>query len=154
VTSLGVAPSGASSPRAPRAAPAAVTAKTERLIRSCANRKRARLGIPALRPDRGLARAARAHARAMLQKGFFDHTDPQGRGPADRVARVSTRNWVAVAENIAAGFPNASSTCARWNKAHLDNILRRSYTHIGAGYAQGKRGYGRYYVQVFGTLRP
>jgi uncharacterized protein YkwD len=89
----------------------------------------------------------------MLRQGFFAHTDPQGRTPADRVARVSLRNWVAVAENIAAGFPSAARTCARWNRAHLDNILRRSYTHIGAGYAQGPQGYGRYYVQVFASLR-
>ena len=89
----------------------------------------------------------------MLKQGFFDHTDPQGHGPVERVRRVSSRTWVAVAENIAAGFPTAARTCARWNKAHLDNILRRSYTHIGAGYAEGPQGYGRYYVQVFGTLR-
>jgi len=43
-------------------------------------------------------------------------------------------------------------TCQRWNKAHLANMLKRSYTHIGAGYATGPQGYHRYYVQVFGTL--
>ena len=32
-------------------------------------------------------------------------------------------------------------------------MLKRSHTHIGAGYAQGEHGYGRYYVQVFATLR-
>jgi uncharacterized protein YkwD len=89
----------------------------------------------------------------MLKQGFFDHTDLQGRGPVERVKRVSSHTWVAVAENIAAGYPTASRTCARWNKAHLGNILRRSYTHIGAGYAEGPQGYGRYYVQVFGTRR-
>jgi uncharacterized protein YkwD len=129
-----------------------VTAKAERQIRSCANSKRAKRGIRALRPDRSLGRAARAHARAMLEQGFFNHTDPQGREPVDRVKRVSKRHWVAVGENIAAGFPTASLTCSRWNRAHLDNILRRTYTHIGAGYAEGPQGYGRYYVQVFGTL--
>ena len=89
----------------------------------------------------------------MLSQGFFDHTDPRGRGPGDRVARVSTRHWVGVGENIAAGFASPTETCARWNRAHLANMLKRSYTHVGAGYATGPRGYGRYYVQVFGTLR-
>jgi len=88
----------------------------------------------------------------MLQQGFFDHTDPQGRGPRERVARASRRHWVAVAENIAAGYSSPARTCARWNRAHRANMLRRRYTHIGAGYARGPRGYGRYYVQVFGTL--
>jgi uncharacterized protein YkwD len=88
----------------------------------------------------------------MLERGFFDHTDPDGRGPGDRVHRVSRRHWTAIGENIAAGFEDAARTCARWNRAHLANMLTRSYTHIGAGYAMGPRGYGRYYVQVFGTL--
>lgn len=88
----------------------------------------------------------------MLEQGFFDHTDPEGRGPAERVARVSSRRWKAISENIAAGYPSVSRTCAQWSKEHLANMLRRGYTHIGAGYAHGPRGYGRYYVQVFGTL--
>jgi uncharacterized protein YkwD len=125
----------------------------ERLIRQCANRQRAKRGIPPLRVDRSLARAARAHALAMLEQGFFDHLDPAGHTPRDRVTRRSTRKWSAVGENIAAGFATAEDTCARWNRAHLANMLKRSYTHMGAGYATGSRGYGRYYVQVFGTLR-
>ena len=105
-----------------------------------------------MRTDRGLGRAARDHARAMLEQGFFDHTDPQGRSPRDRVELVSTRRWTVVGENIAAGFADAALTCARWKRAHLANMLKRGYTHIGAGYATGPRGYRRYYVQVFGTL--
>jgi uncharacterized protein YkwD len=90
----------------------------------------------------------------MLEQGFFGHTDPTGRGPADRVAKVSARHWTVVGENIAAGFASPNETCTRWNRAHRANMLKRSYTHIGAGYAHGTRGYGRYYVQVFGTLAP
>ncbi|MGH2979727.1 MAG: CAP domain-containing protein [Solirubrobacterales bacterium] len=152
MTSIVVAPSGAAGPRALAAKASGATAKAERLIRSCANRQRAKRVIPKLRPSRALGRAARAHARAMLRQGFFGHTDPRGRGPDDRVAALSTQRWSTVGENIAAGYATASETCVRWNKAHLANMLKRSYTHIGAGYARGPRGYGRYYVQVFGTL--
>jgi uncharacterized protein YkwD len=106
-----------------------------------------------LRLDRSLARAARAHAAAMLEQGFFDHQDHLGHTPRDRVRRTSTRRWSAVGENIAAGFATPQDTCIQWNRAHRANMLKRSYTHIGAGYATGSRGYGRYYVQVFGTLR-
>jgi uncharacterized protein YkwD len=88
----------------------------------------------------------------MLEQGFFDHMDPEGRGPRDRVARLSSRHWIAVGENIAAGFADAERACVRWNRAHRANMLKRTYTHIGAGYAHGPRGYGHYYVQVFGTL--
>lgn len=88
----------------------------------------------------------------MLRQGFFDHTDPQGRGPSERVARISGRRWSVVGENIAAGYATASETCSRWSAAHLANMVKRHYTHIGGGYASGPRGYHRYYVQVFGTL--
>jgi uncharacterized protein YkwD len=88
----------------------------------------------------------------MLEQGFVDHTDPQGRGPRERVAQVSSRRWLVVGENIAAGFVDATRACARWKRAHRANMLKRGYTHIGAGYATGPQGYRRYYVQVFGTL--
>ena len=140
------------SSRAARGKVEGATAQAERLIRGCANRQRAKRGIPALRRDHALGVAARNHARAMLEQGFVDHTDPQGRGPRERVELVSRRRWTVVGENIAAGYADANLACARWTRAHRANMLKRGYTHIGAGYAAGTRGYGRYYVQVFGTL--
>ena len=89
----------------------------------------------------------------MLDQGFFDHKDPQGRGPPrPRGAREHTTLGRRRREHRRR-LRERASTCARWNRAHLANMLKRGYTHIGAGYAQGPRGYGRYYVQVFGTLR-
>ena len=121
-------------------------------MRACANRERSRWKIPVLKQDRSLDRAARRHARAMLEQGFFGHVDPHGRGPTERVARVSHRRWAVVGENLAAGYADATETCARWDRDHRTNMLKRGYTHIGAGYAEGPRGYRRYYVQVFARL--
>jgi uncharacterized protein YkwD len=71
----------------------------------------------------------------------------------DRVHRYSRRKWTGIGENIAAGYANSDATCSGWMQSpgHRANILRPSYRYIGGGYAHGSRGYGRYYVQDFGT---
>lgn len=98
--------------------------------------------------------AARLQARDMAADGFFEHTDPQGRDPADRVAIFDTRHeFDFVGENIAAGYPSPQATRG-WmsSPGHRANILNSDYTSSGAGFARGGR-YGRYYVQVFARTR-
>jgi uncharacterized protein YkwD len=123
-------------------------------IRDCANRERRERGLPRLKHDSALDAAARLHARRMLEQGFFDHKDPAGSGPADRVKRFAKRRYVIVGENIAAGFDSTRATCRGWmhSRGHRANILRRSFTRIGGGYASGSSNYGRYYVQVFADV--
>lgn len=128
-------------------------ARAERRMRVCANYRRSRNGLPPVRAARKLNRAARMHARNMAKHRFFSHTDHRGRSPFDRV-RIFDRNgtFVAVGENIAAGFRSVRGACRGWmrSKGHRENMLRRGWTHIGTGFALGGP-YGRYYVQVFGT---
>ena len=126
----------------------------EESIRDCANRERRERGLKTLKHDPALDAAARYHARHMLEKGFFDHVDPAGNGPADRVKRFAKRRYVIVGENIAAGYETARATCRDWMKSpgHRENILRQSFTRIGGGYASGDSEYGRYYVQVFADV--
>jgi uncharacterized protein YkwD len=138
---------GAPLPRASARAAASVEAS----IRGCANRQRESRGLRALQHDSALDRAAELHARRMLAKGFFDHQDPAGDGPADRVKRYAKRRYVIIGENIAAGYESVGAACREWMNSpeHRENILRSRFTRIGAGYASGSRHYGRYYVQVF-----
>ncbi|MGC1851240.1 MAG: CAP domain-containing protein, partial [Solirubrobacterales bacterium] len=106
-----------------------------------------------LRQSRALARAARLHADNMARFGFFDHTDPQGRGVGERVAIFDrAHRFVGLGENIAAGYRSAALTCREWmnSSGHRGNILSPTYTHLGVGFAGGGP-YGRYYVQVFGA---
>ena len=130
------------------------SSSVEASIRSCANRERRERGLGSLEHDQTLDRAARLHARRMLEQGFFDHVDPAGNGPADRVKRFAKRRYVIVGENIAAGYETARATCRDWMKSHghRENILRPSFTRIGTGYASGGGEYGRYYVQVFADV--
>ena len=92
---------------------------------------------------------------ACSTQGFFDHEDPAGNGPADRVKRFAKRRYVIVGENIAAGFDSTGATCRGWmnSPGHRANILRHElHAAIGAGYASGDSEYGRYYVQVFADV--
>jgi uncharacterized protein YkwD len=130
------------------------SSSVEESIRDCANRERRERGLRHLKHDSALDAAARLHARRMLAKGFFDHQDPDGDGPADRVKRFAKRRYVIVGENIARGFDSTGATCRGWMRvsSHRANILRQSFTRIGAGYASGDSHYGRYYVQVFADV--
>ena len=136
------------------AAEVRTSSSVEESIRDCANRERHERGLRQLKHDPALDAAARLHARRMLTRGFFDHEDPDGVGPADRVKRFAKRRYVIVGENIAAGFDSTGATCRGWmnSPGHRANILRTSFTRVGAGYASGDSEYGRYYVQVFADV--
>jgi uncharacterized protein YkwD len=137
-------------------APASSVAKAESAIRRCANRNRAAIGLEPLRASPVLGKAARLQARDMARQAFFEHTDPQGRDPADRVALFDAQHEFSfVGENIAAGYPSPQASCRGWmnSSGHRANILDPDYTHIGAGFARGGP-YGRYYVQVFARAQP
>lgn len=135
----------------------AATSETQRIavergIRGCANHERRDGGLAPLAFSKPLTRAARMHARNMARLGFFDHTDPQGRGVGERVAIFDrARRFTFIGENIAAGQGSTASACDSWmgSAGHRANILNQEFTHIGAGFASGGP-YRRYYVQVFG----
>jgi uncharacterized protein YkwD len=126
-------------------------AAAERGIRDCVNRNRRIGGLAPLVASRVLSKAAHLHARDMVRQRFFDHVDPQGRGPEDRVAIFDrAHRYVLIGENIAAGYPDAAGACEGWmhSAGHRANVLGRDYTALGTGFARGGE-YGRYYVQVF-----
>ncbi len=146
-------PAGAASGERGGAAEASAV-KAVQAIRGCANRNRRAAGLEPLRASGVLDRAAQLHARNMASRGFFEHTDPQGRGPAERVELFdSGEEFSFVGENIAAGYSSVAAACRGWmnSSGHRANILGDEYTHIGGGFARGGP-YGRYYVQVFAQI--
>ena len=129
-------------------------ARVEGNLLRCTNVRREKHGLKRLRVGRALKRAARSHARNMARQGFFDHTDPAGRGPSERVALFKPReHFKAIGENIAAGQPSATAACRAWmdSSGHRANLLG-PYNRIGLGFWPGGT-YGRYYVQVFARAR-
>jgi hypothetical protein len=79
-----------------------------------------------------LAAAAEQHARAMAEQGFFAHTDPQGRGVAQR-ASAAGYPWRMVGENLAAGQRTLEEAVRGWllSDAHCRNLLDDRFVEFG-----------------------
>lgn len=104
---------------------------------------------PALRLNSALRCPARAHSLDMLERGYFNHSDPDGKGVVERVARVQY-SWTVLGENIAAGQPNPQAVVAGWKASdgHCANMMNPSFNQLGVGYAPGGP-YNHYWTQVF-----
>jgi uncharacterized protein YkwD len=93
--------------------------------------------VPVVAEER-LTAAAQEHARDMLARGFYDHTSPEGDGPAQRARTVGYR-WRFVAENIAKGLIRHDEVVGRWmgSSGHRRNILDSRAREVGIGVAWG-----------------
>ncbi|GGP49165.1 CAP domain-containing protein [Streptomyces abikoensis] len=118
------------------------------LMLSLVNAERAKAGCRPLRPSGNLNRLAQSFSDDMARRGFFDHTDPDGRTPWDRAARRGIKNLGG--ENIARGHPDAHTVMEAWMRSsgHRANILNCDYRSIGVGVHHG--GNGPYWTQDFG----
>jgi uncharacterized protein YkwD len=120
-----------SAPSAP-----AVPTSGERALLDEINRVRAANGAQPLRIDGRLERAARAHSKDMLRRGYFAHGDF-----ARRLAGFGARG-PAVGENLGWGIGSrgsAQAIVAAWlaSPGHRANLLRRGFTRVGVGRAVG-----------------
>ena len=102
--------------------------------------------------DPALRCAARKHSADMAARNFFDHTNPDGESPWDRMGKAGYGNYSNAGENIAAGSPDAQGTMDQWmgSDGHCANIMNPSFEHIGIGYSTGGQ-YGHLWTQVFGA---
>jgi uncharacterized protein YkwD len=109
------------------------------------NDQRAKAGVPALRFDPALARAAHAHAADMVARDYFDHVSPDGKRFSDRAAAAGYQGF-ATGENIAQGQRSAAEVMNGWmnSAGHRRNILSSGSNEIGVGVVE------RTWVQVFG----
>jgi len=124
------------------------------------NSARARRQLPALRLNRKLSTAARAHSVAMVRGKFFSHDSRNGASFVDRIRSTGylagAGGWY-VGENIAYGSGDRSSPRSigsAWmdSPPHRANILSRSFREIGIGVAFGLPvgGSGATYTTDFG----
>jgi uncharacterized protein YkwD len=110
-----------------------------------------------LRWNENLAAAARAHSRDMLEQGYFDHVDPDGRTLSTRMNEAGIP-WQAAGENIAIyttvlGAEAAFMNEPRFQHNHRANILNANYTDVGIGIVKGPD--GRLYItQDFVAIPP
>lgn len=101
------------------------------------NKHRAEIGAPPLEISMPATFAAQDHTTDMCIRGFFDHTNPDGLKPGDRLSNYGVK-WSKYGENIQKltivddiaskideNFQNSSN--------HKKNRLDKDFTHIGIG---------------------
>lgn len=98
------------------------------------NAHRSDVGCPPLQWNSDVGRVAQAHSEDMVDRGFFSHTNPDGKSPFDRL-REAGIDYAGAAENIAYGYPTASAVLAGWlnSSGHRANIENCSLTQHGIG---------------------
>jgi len=111
------------------------------------NEERRGAGVGALERDPDVAAVARAHSRDMRDRGYVNHTDPDGDGPGDRAAAAGID--CAASENIYQAPRGALATSERaladhvvraWldSPGHRETLLADRYSRQGAGVAVGE----------------
>jgi uncharacterized protein YkwD len=119
------------------------------------NAERTKRGMLPLKSNAALTRAAEWLAKDMADRGYFDHTDRQGRDIDKRLPDFGYAEYRAMGENIAAGQRSAEEVVAGWMKSpgHRANILEPKFREIGVGLLIGRGKLRSYWVQDFGTRK-
>jgi Uncharacterized protein with SCP/PR1 domains len=128
----------------------------ERQILDLTNVFRLKHGLGALAWHETAAKAARLHSADMAERGYFDHVNPEGEGPFERMAAAGIGDYRAYGENIAAGYRSAFEAHIGWvnSSGHRKNLLHDRFETLGVGVAYDPDSeYGWYYTQNFYTVR-
>ncbi|MEU0041278.1 sigma-70 family RNA polymerase sigma factor [Streptomyces sp. NPDC006333] len=138
----------ASAPAEVAAAPA--PASTVAQVVALVNKERAAAGCGALTEDAQLEKAAQAHSDDMAARNFFEHTNPDGADPGQRITAAGYR-WSTYGENIAQGQQTPQAVMESWmnSPGHRANILNCSFKNIGVGVHKGTG--GPWWTQDFGA---
>lgn len=133
---------------------AAVQSVEEQLLTLC-NDHRIAMTLNALIHDESVRNCARAHCQHMVIHDFFDHLNPEGDTPGDRLTGCSV-GWSVAGENIAVGYTTAQDAFNGWlaSPGHKANLEDPAWTHTGLGYHYdgsdaGTEVWYYYYTQVF-----
>jgi uncharacterized protein YkwD len=145
------------------ATPSSVAKRTVVRATLCSlNAQRDRYGLPPLKLNKRLSKAARGHARDMVRRDYFAHDSLGGGTFVDRIRRsgyLSGASSWSVGENLAWGTNERSAPRAitdMWmnSPGHRANILSSSFREVGIGLALGAPsagGQAATYATEFGT---
>ncbi|MEW2162642.1 sigma-70 family RNA polymerase sigma factor [Streptomyces sp. NPDC007084] len=144
-TSAPPAPAASAVPRA-QPAPAGTVDQVVALV----NQERAAAGCGPVTEDPELEEAALNHSADMAARDFFDHSNPDGEDPGERITAAGYR-WSTYGENIARGQQTPAAVMDSWmnSPGHRANILNCSFKNIGVGVHKGSG--GPWWTQDFGA---
>lgn len=112
------------------------------------NEERAKRGLSQLTVHPKLQLVARAHARDMLERGYFSHNSPEGLDPFDRIEAAKIRYQTA-GENLAFAPTVELAHVGLMNSPkHLENIVYPEFGQLGMGVIDAGV-YGLMFVQLF-----
>ncbi|MEU5592949.1 sigma-70 family RNA polymerase sigma factor [Streptomyces sp. NPDC020298] len=114
------------------------------------NKERSAAGCGPLTENPQLEDAAQRHSDDMAARNFFDHTNPDGADPGQRITAAGYR-WSTYGENIAQGQQTPQAVMDSWmnSPGHRANILNCSFKDIGVGVHKGSG--GPWWTQDFGA---
>lgn len=117
---------------------------------AAANVARAAAGAKPLVWSQPLAVLALRHSQDMADHDFFDHTNPAGQSPFDRM-KAGGIKYGAAAENIAINFSDSGDeVIQQWldSPGHRENLLTPGYGKMGLGVVKDAEGQ-RLWTQTF-----
>ena len=114
------------------------------------NKERSAAGCGPLSEDPLLNKAALGHSEDMDARDFFDHTNPDGADPGQRITAAGY-TWSTYGENIAQGQQTPEAVMDSWmnSPGHRANILNCAFKDIGVGIHKGTG--GPWWTQNFGA---
>ncbi|MEV6948855.1 CAP domain-containing protein [Streptomyces sp. NPDC051172] len=143
------APPASQTPEPTGSAPTA-PADTVAQVVALVNKERAAAGCGPLTEDAQLEKAAQGHSDDMAARNFYDHTNPDGVDPWQRIHAAGYPGGT-LGENIAKGNPTPQDVMDAWMNSpeHRANILNCSFEDIGVGVNTGPG--GPWWTQDFGV---
>jgi hypothetical protein len=121
------------------------------------NAERTNDGIPQLQRNSLLDQAAQMKAQDMAAKGYYAHVSPDGVTPMYWVDRAGYK-YLIIGENLVVNRTEAEQVVDAFmgSPGHKANILRKDFTEIGVGVANGvyKGKDATFTVQIFAAPYP
>jgi uncharacterized protein YkwD len=127
--------------------------QAERRLLDMANAERAHTGLPPLKMDEGLVRAARVHAAKMASQNQLSHQFSGEPSLTERISATATLHLSRAGENVAmAANAEDAHQALMSSPPHRDNLLNPNFNVAGFGvFRSGNR---LYVAQDFGSSTP
>lgn len=124
---------------APPSRPTTSVGDEVRTLVDLVNEHRRSRKCPALQWISAVADVASSHSEDMTRRNFFNHTNPEGLTPFQRLDRAGIK-FTRAAENIAAGQATGQQVFNSWmgSSGHRRNIEDCALRQHGIGFARGQ----------------
>lgn len=107
-------------------------------ILALSNRDRGQIGLPPLRLDARLQKAALEKARDILENNYFSHISPSGTAPWDFIRNQGFK-YLYAGENLALNYASPYELIDDFLKSpsHRENLLSPFFSEIGIAVVRG-----------------